>query len=255
VSRPPCLVSILLCCLLFLAGGPSPAASAGGSFVFGTCAPLDSFPFTLQRRILTEAFRRNGWSLDIRYYEDRTLLTRLVETGALDGDALRSMAFARDPAHRGYVMIDAPTVSGECGAYAVRSLKVTDWASLAGLNPPVGYVVGETVVANPLGEHVPAERLRGYPAWVDGLRALMRGEIAVFAMVNDYYVRQQLRTPEFRDSGIHRLTVLARSEVRAYLSPARAAMAPALERTIRAMAQDGTIERFLLECMKKTDGS
>jgi len=249
------LVPLLLCCLLLLAGQPSPAASAETRFVFGTCAPLDSFPFTLQRRILAEAFRRNGWSLEIRYYKDRTRLTRMVETGELDGDALRSAAFARDPANHGYVMIDAPTVSGECGAYATRALPVTDWASLAGLKLPVGYAVGETVVSVPLGQHVPAARLKGYITWIDGLRALKRGEIAVFAMVNDYYVRQQLHTPEFRDSGIHRLTVLARSEVRAYLSPARAAMAPVLERTIRTMNQDGTIDRFLLESMEKDGNS
>ncbi len=169
-------------CLLFTAVKPSLAADDGQThFRFGIVTPRDSFLSVLQSKILMEAFRRNGWELDIQYYADNTKLVRLVEMGLIDGEVLRESTFADNGMHPGYVKVAVETVAGESGAYATADLPISDWKSLAELNRPVGFVLAEIFNATPAESHYspgkpdrlqdPARRFPGAGPWRDtGLR-------------------------------------------------------------------------------------
>lgn len=214
--------------------------------------PPDSFPCNLQCKALEEAFRRNGWELEIRPYPRKMEVVELVSAGKLDGDVLRVSNFTDNGAHPGYVKIDVEMVGGESGAYALSDLPVSDWQSLKILHVPIGYIFGEYVNMVPLKETLPPELLHGFVTQLQGLQALANGTIKILIATNHYSALAIIRSPEFRRAGIRRVAVMAKGGACAYFARKHADKVPALERALEAIKLDGTFHRFLMECMGKS---
>lgn len=212
--------------------------------------PATSFTHKYQVKILTEAFRRNGWNFQLEYYKDLKKLIAQVEQGSLDGDSPRGINFAAGDAHPGYVKIDSVLYSIETGAYTTEPLPIIDWDSLADLNMPVGYVTGVFLHENELGERITPDNLIGLKTRADGFAALSDGQIKVFVMVNHTNAMEMIRSDRFKDAGIRRVAVLNAVDVCAYFTQKHQALAPVIAATLKQMKTEGLFDKCLEETME-----
>jgi len=240
-------ILLILCCFSI----PALAQKTSQThFRFGT-SETTSFIGRYQSRVLTEAFRRNGLTIEFVEVHNRQALIDMVEKGLLDGDARRVTDFTQAGNYPGYVKIDEQTYTLAIAAYSKTPYKAESWADLGRLGVSVGYVQGVKIVEKQLGENVPPDLIKQYPGRLEGMRALSKGDVAVMIIANQYRAWEILKTDEFHDSGIQELAMLEKTGMCPYFSKKHAALAPVIANTIRQMKREGVLQQILMEVMTK----
>lgn len=242
------IFSILTLCCLSL---PASAQQAGQThFRFGT-SETTSFIGQYQNKVLTEAFRRNGMTIEFVAVPNHQALIDMVNDGTLDGDARRVKDFRQTGYFPGYVRINEQTYTLAITAYSITPYKVEAWTDLGRQGVPVGYVQGVKIVEVQLGKNVPPDLIKQYPSRIAGLRALRKGEVAIMVIANQYHTREILENEEFQGENIRELSVLEKTGIYPYFSKKHAALANVIAGTIRQMKQEGELQKILMEVMSK----
>lgn len=220
-------------------------------FRFGSVVEDSTFTGRYQKRVLTEAFRRNGLTLEIIHPEDVSKLAPMVDNGQLDGDTQRVGYFARSGDHPGYVRIDFSTFSLEIKAFGRQAYRAETWADLGRLNARIGYTQGIENVAKSLRKHAPHALIRAYSDRLTGMRALRDGYIDIFVIANQYHARRILHMDEFHRAPIHEVVTLEKIDMYAFFARQHARLAPVIARTLRRMKREGIIDYYLQELLLK----
>lgn len=225
------------------------AANSQTRFVFG-CGPGEtSFTNLYQRKILTEAFRRNGIEVEFRVIPHLDEITRMVNAGELDGDVHRASSLTDGGYNPGYVRIDPSTFTIEWSAYSIAPAEVYDWNSLARLGLPVGYRTGNHICETNLKGLVPDNLLRGYRTKEAIFDALAAGEIAIAVVCNQYQTRKMLMGSRYSKTGIHPIAVLAKNDMHAYVARKHEKLALKISKTLEGMQREGVFEVYIEELM------
>jgi len=253
--RKMVLLVVLLCVSVVLVASVASAAStsqdtkAQTDFHFGTGFRPGFFPYEYHIKVLTEAFKRNGWTIRIDYYPDVQKLIHEVEKGVLDGDAVRSEFFNELHPSPGYVKVDMNWLAGESGAYATRALPVKGLDDLAALNVPIGYTQGVKLNEKALNKIIAPDNLIAFETQEAGFTALSEGKIMIFVALNKHRVRRLLQTDTFKGADIRCLATFLQTKACTYFAKKHAHLAPILANTLRQMKQEGVIDRYLMDSM------
>lgn len=238
-----------LAAMLILSSRAAPAFSGQQHFRFGTVASPDSLTYNFQKLVLTEAFLRLGWTLDILAFNDNSKLLGQMEAGEIDGDAVRVCTFNDDNAHPGYVKVDVGTLSTRTCAYTASPVRVTDWASLDALDGPIGYAATELINEKKLKAYAPNTARIPYHARREGFAALSAGAVEIFIVSNNLSAVEVLQKPEFIDSGIRRAAALMTIQACPFFNVRYADLVPVVAKTLRQMKREGVMNRILADLM------
>lgn len=216
-------------------------------FVFGSAQTEGTFTYKFQSSVLKEAFKRMGYTIEIKVFTEKDKLIPLVQNGELDGDGSRVKEFG--DTHPGYVRVDTPTFSLEQNVYATKGYPIDGWDSIYALNLNTGYIVGEFVTETKLLGTMDAAKLHGFTTRIEGFDALASGKIDLFVMTNQYTAAELMTFARFQKAGIRPIFTLRRGDAYVYFAEKHRALAPKLARILHEMQREALFERFIRDAM------
>lgn len=196
--------------------------------------------------IYDELFKRLGLPYKVENY---TLARRaaLVEEGIADGETSRVYSYGDTRPY--LVRVEEPLIDLTFALFAanpaVRLEKIED---LRATDYLAEYRRGILLCENTLKQLVPADRLSDVATQQQGLKKLLAGRTDVYCDLAAY-VRQELESPEFKNTAnIRRVVTLGKSvPTYPYLHKKHAALAPRMAAAIKQMKAEGLIERYRLQ--------
>lgn len=200
--------------------------------------------------VYREAFSRLGYRLDYQGYPGgRAPL--LAERGEVDGEIHRAAEYLHQTAN--LIRVPEPHFQVSYVAYAVKpGLAVQGWLGLGQLpGLRVEYRRGAKHAETMLNEMIKPESLDNIATTEQGLRKLVVGRSDIFVeqelVLEPMLARLRQRSHEFDD--VYRAGLLESVDTYAYLYKEHAALARQLADTLRAMKQEGLIERYRLQAI------
>ncbi len=203
-------------------------------------------------RIYTEAFRRIGHDVDIRYYPiNRSLM--MLERKQIDGELARTPTFHQRFPH--LIIVSEPSLTMRFSAFSASpTLKVNGWSSIINTRFRVDYIRGSTLVKQVLNldsdpefsggdKRNRSENFSPVNNWGIGLRKLLAGRSDFFISFEGA-VRFALDSPEFQGQRIFNAGLIEEYDVHAFFQPGNEAIAEALAVALKEMKREGLIAQF-----------
>ncbi len=237
------LVLVVMIILPSVGGGG--VATASQTIVFNTSnAPpnaTDTATGTCDR-ILTEAFRRLGMTLKILQLPSERALQN-ANQGIDDGNFVRVEGMEK--MYPNLIRVPEPITTLEFSAFTKDArIRITGWESLAPYR--VGIMNGWKIVENNVGHVKSLNKVRDehvlFPLLLAG-----KIDIAVYDYRQGEYALKQLGA-----KGVRALQPpLVVRPMYPYLHKRHADLVPKLDRTLKAMKRDGTVNRIVMETLRE----
>jgi polar amino acid transport system substrate-binding protein len=244
-GRPrKCRRSLLITALLALFAVPGPIRSEPlRPFVMVTDQPETTYEGKWQRLAYQEAFKRLGVPLEVDQMPTQRV-TAMVDSGAVDGQFMRVLAYA--DMHPEQVRVDEPIYEVGFALWVsnpaltlsrLQDLAATSWIGV--------YKRGVELCQRSLSPLVPAERVSSVATEEVGLRMLLTGRVDYYCEI-DAALQSALYSPEFKGVTSVRplLTIGDRIVLYPYLYKKHAGLAPRLAAVLKEMKAEGLLERF-----------
>lgn len=222
--------------------------------VMVTGQPETSYEGKWQRLAYQEAFRRLGLPLEVELMPAQRV-TAMVDSGGVDGQFGRVRAYG--DTHPEQVRVEeafyevgfalwAGNPGGNTPALTLQRLQDLTASNLIGV-----YRRGVELCERSLSPLVPAERLFSVAAEHDALRMLMAGRVDYICEI-DAALQNALQSPEFKGAAVRALfTIGDRIGIYPYLAKKNADLAPRLAAVLKAMKEEGVLERYRQEALGK----
>ena len=194
--------------------------------------------------IYTEAFRRLGYEFQyIGYPGARAPL--MAERGKVDGEIHRAASYAK--VAQNLLKLEEPSFSVIVAAYAVKPGIVMDgWESLKNTNYKVEYRRGSKVAQKALPAVVRPENLSTITTVEQGLNKLISGRTDIF-VEQEPVVAETLRKLEkgnFASPIVYQAGIMWTGDSHVYLHKKHASLLPKIAEVLKAMKQEGAVERY-----------
>jgi len=218
-------------------------------FLMVTDQPDSSYENKWQRHTYEEAFKRLGIPLEVDSMPTQRV-TAMVDSGAVDGQFMRALAYA--DAHPDQVRVDESVYEVGFALWVskpdvtlsrLEDLAATGWIGI--------YRRGVELCLRSLSPLVPADSLSSVSSETVGLRMLLNGRVDYFCEI-DAALNSALYAPEFRGAGLVRplLTIGDRIVLYPYLAKKHAELAPRLAAVLKDMKAEGLLERYRREALE-----
>ena len=248
-------MSVLALVMLMNVGMARPAAaqSADRQIVMVFAYPNTDFYGKWTELLYTEAFRRLNMELVMKSYPGERA-AMMVSEGRVDGDLGRAPAF-----HEAYPQLikveEAPAFLKLMAFVTDPAIQVDGWESLRDTAYRVEYVRGTAAAEAMLPSLVKPENLSVINHWRLALRKLMAGRTDIYIEFEGTVLQNLAGDGEFKDADIRIAGVLLEVPVQAYLIPKHAELAPQLSAVLKAMKDEGLIERYRQMALEATGGT
>jgi len=228
--------------LLPLAGGMAGANEPSRIVMASLVSNTEGFAARWLRLIYTDAFQQLGIELEIRIFP---AARAAAESAADNVDGELARGFEYQDTHPNLIRVPEPTFITNTAVYAARTdIRLNSgYDSLRDTTYRVEHRLGYPIISRKLAAVVPAGNLTEVRNAETGLRKLMLGRSDLYVDVEDT-VEPLLLRPEFRDANVHKVAVMERGPVHAYLSRKHATLAPRLAQVIKRLRDSGQIERY-----------
>jgi polar amino acid transport system substrate-binding protein len=198
-------------------------------------------PFTTPRhdgfldRLMTEAFRRAGASVQIRVHESSE--RALINANAGDDDGVVPRIKGLEQQYPNLVRIPEVVFDNDFVAYSLHHRFATpDWKSLAPYH--VAYLIGWKIFENNLADHREATAVKD-AAQLFNLLRLERTDVILYERWQGLWQARQLGLPARVME-----PPLARQEMYCYVNRKHVGLAPAVAAALAAMKRDGSYRRI-----------
>jgi polar amino acid transport system substrate-binding protein len=216
-------------------------------FTMAMNRPEDDFSFKWCKLIYTEAFRRLGYQLTLKYYP-LTRASVMADSGKVDGEPVRIHSYALS--HPNLVRVNEPVYSANILAFTTlpNLTGLNGWNSLQGKTYLIGYPRGSKICHDNLIKAVRPEFLSTCSDASLGLKKLLAGRTDIY-MDGDIVTFSLLQSPQFKTPPFDGSTVRVAGKMETiplfgYLHKRHAALAKQLADIIQAMKMEGLIEQF-----------
>jgi len=238
------IVILILIFTLF----PSVLAHSDDSYLLPKTIVLSGSQDTknsLQGRFLemvyTEAFKRLGIKLEYTAFPAKRS-SAMSDNGYTDGEITRVYDYANT--HPNMVRVEEHVLTYTFNAYATKpGIKLHGWDSLKGTNYKVEYKQGVQNSKDHLTDVVDKEMLSSVIRLEHGFKKLMYGRTDILVAVH-YELREQLRSDEFKDSGIYVAGIMGSTTSHAFLHKKHKSLAPKISNILAQMKSEGLIKKY-----------
>jgi polar amino acid transport system substrate-binding protein len=200
--------------------------------------------------IYTEAFRRLGYELQYKGYPNERA-NLMAETGRVDGEIQRAASYEKIA--KNLIKVEEPSFLVRVAAYAVTPGIVLDgWESLRNTNYRVEYRRGSKVPQMALPAVVTPEQLSTISTVELGLKKLILRRTDIF-IEQELIVEETLRKfnkGDFDPSSVYQAGIMWTGESHLYLHKKHAALLPKIAEVLKAMKQEGVVERYKEKAQK-----
>ncbi|WP_140054611.1 hypothetical protein [Oceanospirillum sanctuarii] len=204
----------------------------------------------LAELIYQDAFQRLGRKLEIRYAPLRRAEV-LHRNAMVDGDVGRTDAFHQQFPEM--IRVSEATVSVRYNAYSqLPNIKVNSWDSLRWSSLRIEYQRGDLMASYRLKDIGPSAQLTQVDNLTLGLRKLFAGRTDLFIGM-ERGINHVMAKSEFRGKKLYRAGFMEAFEGHVYLQPKHRELAAELSDVLKAMAQEGVIERYQQEALHILD--
>ncbi|OUR77843.1 hypothetical protein A9Q83_10040 [Alphaproteobacteria bacterium 46_93_T64] len=216
-----------------------------GVMKFSTAAPLGSDLEKLTTLVLTEAFKRLGYSYEVESYPQKRGIY-LMRTGRVDGDATRVYGFNKEGKHPYYVRVNESHAAIFFDAFVTDpKIKITSWEDLKNGNYRVGYLEGVKFSEQHLIGFIDKDKLISQPnSNLNGLKQLVNGRTDVYIYADGSRAKNDMADEELKKSTITFAGHVDRIDLYPYLQKKHEPIADILTATIRDIKKEGLFEIF-----------
>ena len=251
--RRSCTRALIALAVLAAAGVPGTVvAQQPARFVMATHQPDSNFQGQWVRGIYAEAFRRLGVPMEVQIIPLQRL-TQMLLQGEIDGDVGRLHSHGQT--YPDLLRVEEPMYDAVFGLYTIDpALEIRHVEDLAARPLRAAHVRGVAVCERLLKPYIAPENLSALAIDEQGMEMLALGRTDLFCSAN--HTMTDLSSRErYRGLPPPRL-VWPLSDgtmpLYAYLNRRHAALAPRLAAVLRAMRNEGVIERLRLEALAAT---
>lgn len=236
--KPQILSQIMMVALLLLVFA-HPGIAAEKIVLVGSEGTKASFTGRWLNLIYNEVFHRLNYQFEYLGYPNERA-NRMAESGQVDGEIQRAANYAEIA--KNLLKVEEPSFLATIGAYAVKPGIVLDgWESLRNTSYIVEYRRGSKVPQTALPAVVKAENLSSTTTVERGLTKLIQGRIDIY-IEQDYVVTEALGKLE--PSPVYRAGIMWTGASHVYLHKRHAALLPKITKILKAMKQEGLVERY-----------
>ena len=204
--------------------------------------PAQQPQYRFYELIYTEAFKRLGFTFAYKVYPSKRC-SALANAGAVDGEPQRIADYAKT--YPNMVRVDEAIFTNRVIAFSTNtSIHLDGWDSFRGTNYRVDYRIGSRVAEEELPKRVNPKLLSGVPAVEQILKKLKTRHTDVFVDA-EWLVLPLLNSPEFKDSGIAQVGIIASDFSYPFLHKKHAELAPRLAEVLRQLKKEGVYDRLL----------
>ncbi len=192
----------------------------------------------------TEVFRRLDYELEYVGYPNKRAAW-MAEAGEVDGEIQRAASYKKIT--KNLLKVEEPCFSGNVAAYAVKPGIVLDgWESLKDTNYAVEYRRGSKLSEIALPAVVKPGKLSWITTVEQGLKRLIAGRTDIF-IEQEYIVNEtlgKLDKDKFDPSTVYQAGIMWTGSSYLFLHKKHAALLPKIAEVLKAMKQEGLIERY-----------
>jgi polar amino acid transport system substrate-binding protein len=240
-----------LLCLLSL-WQPAALAAASPPIVMGMVDPETTYLGSWNQRIYGEAFGRLGLPMRMATYPVQRIGMQL-DQGAIDGDVARTSIYGE--AHPELIRVEESVIDIVWGLYSANaSLELKRLEDLPAMKLRAVYRRGVLYCERALKSVLPAEQVFDVTQDEQGLMMLMKGRADVFCSndIVDFAKLSRQNASELNGAAAtRRVLVLDATPLYPYLLRKHAELAPRLAAVLKAMKDEGLIERYRLDALRE----
>lgn len=238
------MVGLGMIVVLLVAALPSSSVAAEKIVLVSSEDTKASFTGRWLNLIYTEVFRRLGYEFQYTGYPNERA-AMVAEDGDVDGEIQRAANYEK--VTKNLLKVEEPSFLVIVAAYAVTPGIVLDgWESLKNTNYIVEYRRGSKVAQSALPKVVKPEKLSTITTVEQGLKKLITGRIDLF-IEQERVVAETLRNfdkGKFDPSSVYQAGIMWTGESHVYLHKKHAALLPKITEVLKAMKQEGVVERY-----------
>jgi len=199
--------------------------------------------------LFTEAFARVGKTLVYRYYPAKRG-TLMATSGRVDGELARGYKYGEKV--QNLVRVEEPLIIVRLLAYVTDSrIKLDGWKSLAGTDFRIDFMRGQIGIGEKLSKIGNNGNVTAVSQWIQGLNKLALGRTDIYIGI-EKTVNSALATERFNGAGIHSAGVMEEQPIHTYLHVKHKNLVPALSAVLKAMKNEGLIEKYIKIARQKS---